>query len=200
MTIKYSNYWEIDCLHNTNAATVIRKLKAHFARHGSPCQLVSDNGPQFVAAQFREFVKNWDIEHMVSSPYNSKANGKVEAAVKAAKKLLKKTTKSGEDQYLALLAHRNIPNEGLHSSPVQRLMNRRTRTLLPTTNRLLQSRICNPQHERERMKNSQKKQAYYYNRNAHDLPILDEGETVRMKPFIQGSKDWEESCSHQKTR
>ena len=29
--------------------------------------------------------KEWDIEHMVTSPYNSKANGRVKAAVKSAK-------------------------------------------------------------------------------------------------------------------
>ena len=78
----YSGYWELDRLRNTDSGTVVRKLKAHFARHGSPCQLVSDNGPQFVAAEFQKLTKEWDIEHRVTSPYNSKANGKVEAAKK----------------------------------------------------------------------------------------------------------------------
>ena len=94
----YSNYWELDKLDNTNASTIIRKLKAHFARYGSPSQLVSDNGPQFVADEFQKFVKCWDIEHLTTSPYNSKGNGKVEAAVKAAKKLLRKTTKSSSQE------------------------------------------------------------------------------------------------------
>ena len=95
----YSGYWELDRLHNTDSGTVVRKLKAHFARHGSPCQLVSDNGPQFVAAEFQKLTKEWDIEHRVTSPYNSKANGKVEAAVKSAKKLLRRTAKGGNDFY-----------------------------------------------------------------------------------------------------
>ena len=30
---------------------VVRNLKTHFARYGSSCQLVSDNGPHFVAAE-----------------------------------------------------------------------------------------------------------------------------------------------------
>ena len=80
----YSGYWELDRLHNTNSGTVVRKLKAHFARHGSPCQLVSDNGLQFVAAKFQKLTKGWDIENRVTSPYNGKANDKVEAAVKSA--------------------------------------------------------------------------------------------------------------------
>lgn len=93
----YSGFWELDRLRTTDSGAVVRKLKAHFARYGSPCQLVSDNGPQFIAAEFQKLTKEWDIEHMVTSPYNSKANGKVEAAVKSAKTLLRKTTKGGDD-------------------------------------------------------------------------------------------------------
>ena len=87
----------------------------------------------------------------------------------ARSRLLRKTMKTGEDQYLALLSHRNTPMEGVDSSPVQRLMNRRTRTLLPITNNLLQPRSVNAKQEREKMKDIQKKQAHYYNRGARDL-------------------------------
>lgn len=48
----YSGYWELDRLQSTEAVAMIKKLMAHFSRHSSPCQLVSDNGPQFVAAEF----------------------------------------------------------------------------------------------------------------------------------------------------
>ena len=186
----YSGYWELDRLHNTDSGTVVRKLKAHFARHGSPCQLVSDNGPQFVAAEFQKLTKEWDIEHRVTTPYNSKANSKVEAAVKSAKKLLRRTAKGGNDFYLGLLAERNIPSQGIGSSPVQRLMNRRTRTLLPTTGSLLEPRTLSSSHEREKLKDVQKRQARYYNSDAHDLPELNEGDNLRLKPFVLGQKEW----------
>ena len=106
----YSGYWELDRLHNTDSGTVVRKLKAHFARHGSLCQLVSDNGPQFVAAEFQKLTKEWDIEHRVTSPYNSKASGKVEAAVKSAKKnssvkLLKVAVTSIWEYWLSAISH-----------------------------------------------------------------------------------------------
>jgi hypothetical protein len=42
-----------------------------------------------------------------------------------------------------------------------------------------------------KLKNSQSKQKYYYDRNAHDLPILEEGDTVRMKPFMLSQKEWQ---------
>lgn len=85
---------------------------------------------------------------------------------------------------------RNTPTQGLESSPVQRLMNRRTRTLLPTAASLLLPRNVNTEYEREKMTKKQLVQAKYYNRQAHDLPVLDEGDVVRMKPFILGEKKW----------
>ncbi|CAH3166578.1 unnamed protein product [Pocillopora meandrina] len=54
-------------------------------------------------------------------------------------------------------------------------MNRRTRTLLPTT---------------EKLKDVQKRQALYYNSDAHDLPELNEGDKLRLKPFVLGQKEW----------
>ena len=45
-TVDYmSNFWDIDHLQNTAAKTVITKLEHHFARHGIPDQVVTDNGP-----------------------------------------------------------------------------------------------------------------------------------------------------------
>ena len=115
---------------------------------------------------------------------------KVEVAVKSAKLLLLKNTKGGDDFHLGFVAERNIPSQGIGSSPVQRLINRRTRTLLPTTGNLLEPRNLNTGHERERSWKMQKRQALYYNTSAHDLPTLGEGDTARIKPFIQGQKEW----------
>ena len=109
-------------LYNAKSSTVIKKLKAHLARYDIPKQLVTDNGPQFVSDEFRKFTEGWGIEHTKTSPHRSQANGKCEAAVKVAKRMLRKTTKSGEDQYLALLNVRNVPTQGVDSSPAQRLL------------------------------------------------------------------------------
>ena len=73
----------------------------------------------------------------------------MEAVVKSAKRVLRKTAKSGDDFYLGLLAERNIPSQGIGSSPVQGHMKRRWRTLLPTTGNLLELRNLNTSYERE---------------------------------------------------
>ena len=44
--------------------------------------------------------------------------------------------------------------------------------------------------EKQRMERNQLKQAFHYNKTAKDLPILHQGDTVRMKPFQLGEKKW----------
>ena len=45
----YSNFWEVDRMESgTTSRVVISKLKQHFARHGIPNTVVSDNGPLLI--------------------------------------------------------------------------------------------------------------------------------------------------------
>ena len=186
----YSNYWEVDRLPDIKASTAILKLKSHFARYGIPDQVVSDNGPQFTSKEFTTFAKTWDFEHLTSSPGNSKANGKAESGVKTAKRLLQKSIRAGTDPYLAFLDYRNTPTQAMTTSPAQRLMGRRTKTLLPTAQSLLMPKTTQPGIEKSQLKERQRAQAKYYNRNTRDLPTLSEGDVVRMKPFKLGAKSW----------
>ena len=186
----YSNFWEVDRLPDTKASTAILKLKSHFARYGIPDQVVSDNGPQFTSKEFATFAKTWDFEHLTSSPGNSKANGKAESGVKTAKRLLRKSVRAGTDPYLAFLCYRNTPTQAMTTSPAQRLMGRRTKTLLPTAQSLLMPKTTQPGIEKSQLKERQRAQAKYYNRNTRDLPTLSEGDVVRMKPFKLGAKSW----------
>ncbi|KAK7105231.1 hypothetical protein V1264_016637 [Littorina saxatilis] len=187
VTVDYfSNFWEIDRLENTTSTTIIKKLKSHFARYGSPCVLISDNGPQFTSENFKKFSSDFDFEHRTSSPYNSKANGKAESAVKTAKSLLRKNQDG--DQFLALLNHRNTPSQATGTSPAQRFLNRRTRTLLPTTQTLLKPKL---DHEaKDKLILSQKKQKRNFDKHSKDLPTLEEGDSVRLQPFRLGEKKW----------
>ena len=190
VTVDYlSNFWELDYLSSTSTTVIVHKLKSHFARHGIPDSIVSDNGPQFVSDEFSNFCRKWDIEHYTCSPYNSHANGKAESAVKTAKRLLRKSMESKSDPYLALLDHRNTPSQGLITSPAQRLMSRRTKTLLPTAPELLKPVLIDVRHTKRYMKLSQEKQDQT-NKQARNLPALEEGDTVRMQPFKLGEKRW----------
>lgn len=135
----YSNFIELDYLADTSSQTVIHKLKMHFARHGVPDYVVSDNGPQYTSSEFRRFAVTWKFSHVTTSPHYPQANGMAESAVKTCKTIMKKALLSKSDPYLGLLDHHNTPTAATGMSPCQRLFGRRTKTLLPFSESLLKT-------------------------------------------------------------
>lgn len=123
----YSDFYELDELVDILSTTLINLTKTHFAHHGIPLHCLTDNGPQFVSHEYKQFAQTFGFEHITSSPYWSRSNGKAEAAVSDAKSILKKFP----DIYLALLNIRNTPPCGHSFSSVQRLMDRCTCSTLP---------------------------------------------------------------------
>ena len=67
-------------------------------------------------------------------------------------------------------------------------MGRRTKTLLPTTNQLLQA--SRSSDERAKLNERQQKQKCYCDRTAKDLKPLEKGDAVRMEPLRPGEKKW----------
>jgi transposase InsO family protein len=56
ITVDYfSNFFEVDYLTSNTTTAVVKKLKEQFSRHGIPETVFTDNGPQFVCKEFREF-------------------------------------------------------------------------------------------------------------------------------------------------
>ena len=104
-----------------------------------------------------------------------------EKAVQTTKNLIKKATLDKRDPYLALLEYRNAPISDKLGSPAQRLMGRRTKTLLPTTTKLLQPKLINPQAAHKELKERKAQQKYYYDRHTAILKPLAVGDTVMMK-------------------
>ena len=131
----------------------------------------------------------YEFEHITSSPKYPQSNGKVENAVKRSKNLMKKAASSNSDFQLALLDWRNTPTEGMKSSPAQRMFGRRTRALLPTSKELLEPQLVGDVRERKLQR--KEVQTRYFNRKVKELPSLDEGDVVRMKPQVSnGKKTW----------
>ncbi|XP_062572692.1 uncharacterized protein LOC134234634 [Saccostrea cucullata] len=78
------------------------------------------------------------------------------------------------------------------TSPAQRLMNRRTKTLLPTKQSLLEPEVPDLKEQGRTLVRLKERQAHYYNRGAKDLKPLKIQDLVRIAPpdGIGQSKEW----------
>ena len=139
----YSRYFEVDELTSTTSNAIIRKLSAHFARHGIPEVAISDNGPQFAAEEFARFAQTWDFKHVTSSPGYPQSNGLAEKTVQTIKNIFKRAKAEGGNALLSILECRTTPVDGL-ASPTQLLMGCQLRSVLPTTSKHLGPKTINP--------------------------------------------------------
>ena len=71
----HSKQPEVQVMTSTNALDVLR---VWFASHGIPKHVVTDNGPQFIAEEFKEFLRRNGVKHVKSAPYHPASNGLAE--------------------------------------------------------------------------------------------------------------------------
>ena len=121
-----------------SSCDVIEHMKSHFARHGIPELLTSDNCPQYASEEFRKFAGACSFQHVTSSPRYPQSNGAAERAVQTIKSIMKKE----DDPYLGLLAYRSSPI-GNGVSPGELLMGRKLRSTVPTHPNVSQPKLPN---------------------------------------------------------
>ncbi|GFO22879.1 Pol polyprotein [Plakobranchus ocellatus] len=153
----YSRYFEVVLLRDMKSSTLIAHFKAIFARFGIPEKLISDSAANYTRQEFEGFFKNWDVDHITSSPKYSQSNGFAEKMVQTAKKLLAKSKE--EDPHIALLNYRTSPSQNL-PSPAELLMGRKLRRKLPSLKSHYQTK--NSQQELKQMKENQRQQRKHH--------------------------------------
>lgn len=74
----YSRYVEVEIMRKTTTDKIVKSLHKMFQTHRLPIQIVTDNGHQFLNAEFKDFMEQQDIEHRRVIPLQPQANGEVE--------------------------------------------------------------------------------------------------------------------------
>ena len=177
----YSDFIEIRKLDTLVTPTLVEQLKQVFAIHG--VTLISDNGPNYASAELCQFTQAWDFQHLTSSPHYPKSNGKAESAVKIMESIITKANKDGADVWKAILEWRNSPTPSQGSSPVQRLMSRRTRSFPPCKASTYQPEVQRAVPAQVVRKRRVAKS--YYDTSAKPLPSLVTGQPIRVKAHPQ---------------
>ena len=105
------------------------------AAHGCPERLISDNGTEFTAKHWTDYLAHMSIKHVRCTPQHPQSNGKIERFNGTFKEMLSKAFKNApgdwEDHLGAtLLAHRISTSDVTHFSPYYLLYGRQPRVLL----------------------------------------------------------------------
>ena len=66
----YSDYIEVCQLPNMSVHALIDALEPIFATEGSPALVISDNGTNYAAEEFKRFAQEWGFKHQTSSPHH----------------------------------------------------------------------------------------------------------------------------------
>jgi putative transposase len=70
-------HWEIrETMLENEVETIIQRAREKFP--GVNPRIISDNGPQFIAKDFKEFIRICGMTHVRTSPYYPQSNGKIE--------------------------------------------------------------------------------------------------------------------------
>ena len=74
---RYIVHWEIrESMTEADVEIILQAAKERYPE--ARPRIISDNGPQFIARDFKEFIRISGMTHVKTSPYHPQSNGKVE--------------------------------------------------------------------------------------------------------------------------
>jgi len=74
---RYTVHWEVrEAMTEADVEQIIQRAREKFP--GVTPRIISDNGPQFIARDFKEFIRLCGMTHARTSPYYPQSNGKIE--------------------------------------------------------------------------------------------------------------------------
>jgi transposase InsO family protein len=74
---RYIVHWEIrESMKETDVEIILQRAQEQFPE--AHPRIISDNGPQFISRDFKEFIRECEMTHVRTSPYYPQSNGKME--------------------------------------------------------------------------------------------------------------------------
>jgi putative transposase len=74
---RYIVHWEIrEAMTEADVQAIVQRAREKFP--GVSPRIISDNGPQFIAKDFKEFIRICGMTHVRTSPHYPQSNGKIE--------------------------------------------------------------------------------------------------------------------------
>ena len=152
-------------------------FKQIFAEYGWPDTIVSDNGPCYTSEIFKGLMKEYQVNHITSSPHYPQSNGLAEKYVQIVKNLFHKAKEEGQDLHKCLMVYRYTPLSASSNHSCRSYQAGATRSSLPLSNAARNQMGTQSEEMRCRQKNQ--------HLPAHDLSL---NQTVMYQEPV--SKKW----------
>ena len=114
-------------IRSMSAKHIAEHFRLIFSEYGWPDTLVSDNGLCYVAKTFTSLMKEYTVNHIISSPHYPQSNGLAETFVQIVKNLFYKVKDEGTDIHKCLMIYHNTPLASTSKLPMQMLQQRSAR-------------------------------------------------------------------------
>ena len=177
----YSRFFKIKRLKDTLSSTVVKKTKGICSRHGIPEELISDNGPQFISQEYKQFTSEWDILHITSSLEYPQYNGLAEKAAQTAKNILQKAIPMIRRIHIYVYWSIETPQWTISHHQHNLPMSRSLRSILPVSKKKLEPKTPLKSRVVNKRKQMQQRQVKYYNKGSKELKPFKPGNKVRVK-------------------
>ncbi|RXN17967.1 integrase core domain [Labeo rohita] len=162
-------------------ANLLRNL---FASYGLPKVLVSDNGPQFTAPEFEQFLTGNGLRHVLSPPYHPASNGAAERAVQTFKKawtrMQSQTVSPSQRLARFLFTYRNTPHTVTERTPAELFLKRQPRTRLSLLKPDVSDVVSKHQLQQQKV----------HDKKSKSLRAFSLGERVLVRDFRHPKKLW----------
>ena len=156
-----SKWPEVIAMTSTTAVKTVDILRSVFSRYGIPDQIVTDNGPQFTAEEFKQFCVGNGINHTLTAPYHPSTNGEAERFVQTFKTSMQKHNGALQKNLCQFLLHyRSHTTTG--KTPAEIIFGRNIKTRMD---------LLHPQ-SKERKQEKPKSEASF-GKNARKLEVED---------------------------
>ena len=97
---------------------IANQCKLLFSEYGWPETLISDNGLCYTAEVFTNQMREYNVNHITSSPHYPQSNGLAEKYVQLVKNLFYKAKEEGKDLFKCLMVYHNTPLPNTMWSPM----------------------------------------------------------------------------------
>lgn len=128
----FSKWREVKIMHTTTDAKIVQSVRSLFDFRCIHVEIIHDNRPHLVTAEFETFLKDNDVNRTLTSPYHPQSNQSAKRVVQTTEKALLKQLhedeRKGQSRTVLhtindfLFAHRTAPRTFTGKSPDELFM------------------------------------------------------------------------------